>query len=329
LNTRIPLLAALVSCAVLSSAPGSQSSSPDLSGFHLRSGGLELQRPTHPGAFFDVVGRRSVVLGYEHRGFEVWTYPLKILEDFELTFHIEGYPLDFRAADLAVQINVRPEATMFTYSHAAFTVRQIIFAPIDEPAIVQLLDVKTVLPMSITISFKPKLKLSWPAGLMTGNIAWDEKQHVYYLTEESNRYAGVIGSPAARDLSLMPYQEEPRDVPNRFVIEPSTGSLRSNFIPIVIAGSVVGGAAFFKTRDAVDRGSARCYTVMSVGSGTNFTGTTIAAPGRLGSADQVQSALAGCAALWRQGFLTRDSRVVERKKYGRAKARKSFQFSKR
>jgi small subunit ribosomal protein S9 len=29
------------------------------------------------------------------------------------------------------------------------------------------------------------------------------------------------------------------------------------------------------------------------------------------------------------GFLTRDSRVVERKKYGRAKARKKFQFSKR
>lgn len=29
------------------------------------------------------------------------------------------------------------------------------------------------------------------------------------------------------------------------------------------------------------------------------------------------------------GFLTRDARVVERKKYGRAKARKSFQFSKR
>ena len=29
------------------------------------------------------------------------------------------------------------------------------------------------------------------------------------------------------------------------------------------------------------------------------------------------------------GFLTRDSRVVERKKYGRRKARRSFQFSKR
>jgi small subunit ribosomal protein S9 len=35
------------------------------------------------------------------------------------------------------------------------------------------------------------------------------------------------------------------------------------------------------------------------------------------------------AVLKPHGFLTRDSRVVERKKYGRAKARRSFQFSKR
>ena len=34
-------------------------------------------------------------------------------------------------------------------------------------------------------------------------------------------------------------------------------------------------------------------------------------------------------AVKREGFLTRDSRTVERKKYGRAKARRSFQFSKR
>ena len=33
--------------------------------------------------------------------------------------------------------------------------------------------------------------------------------------------------------------------------------------------------------------------------------------------------------LKKAGFVTRDARVVERKKYGRAKARRSFQFSKR
>ncbi len=35
------------------------------------------------------------------------------------------------------------------------------------------------------------------------------------------------------------------------------------------------------------------------------------------------------AVLKKGGFLTRDARVVERKKYGKAKARRSFQFSKR
>ena len=35
------------------------------------------------------------------------------------------------------------------------------------------------------------------------------------------------------------------------------------------------------------------------------------------------------AALKKAGFITRDSRIKERKKYGRKKARKSFQFSKR
>ena len=47
--------------------------------------------------------------------------------------------------------------------------------------------------------------------------------------------------------------------------------------------------------------------------------STGADPLRAGAADDVK----------REGFLTRDPRVVERKKYGRAKARRSFQFSKR
>lgn len=43
----------------------------------------------------------------------------------------------------------------------------------------------------------------------------------------------------------------------------------------------------------------------------------------------VQASESNKKALRDAGFLTRDSRKVERKKYGRKKARKSFQFSKR
>ena len=208
--------------------------------FNLRKSGLELRRSAQAGTFFDVVGRKSAAAGYENRSFETWVYPLKILDDFKLSFHLEGYPLEIQGADIMTQISVRPEATTLTYTHAAFTVHEIIFAPLDEQGVVMLLDIESVLPMTITAAFRPRLKLMWPAGLMTGSLYWDEKSHVYYITEETHRFAGVVGSPQARDISVMPYQEEPRDVPIQFVLNVPAEAMKSHFVPIVIAGSVEG-----------------------------------------------------------------------------------------
>jgi len=65
---------------------------------------------------------------------------------------------------------------------------------------------------------------------------------------------------------------------------------------------------------------------------------TVAGGGLSGQAGAVRHGLAKAltyyepelrASLKKEGFLTRDSRVVERKKYGHKKARASFQFSKR
>lgn len=208
--------------------------------FEQRKSGPELERRTQLGSFFDVVGRKSAVFGYENRALEAWVYPLKILDDFKLSFQLRGYPLEINGADVEASINVRPEATTFTYSHAAFTVRQIIFAPIEEQGVVMLLDVRSVLPLTVTCSFRPKLRLMWPAGLMTAYVGWDEKSHAYTIGEETNRFVGMIGSPTARDTSLMPYQEEPRDLPNHFVIEASPEAMESYYIPIIIAGSTEG-----------------------------------------------------------------------------------------
>jgi glycogen debranching enzyme len=208
--------------------------------FELPTSGLELERPTRPGAFFDVVGRRSAAFGYENRPFEAWAYPLKLVDDFKLSFQLEGYPLEFEGADTTVAVTVRPEATIFTHSHAGFTVRQIVFAPADEPGIVILLDVRSTLPLTVIGSFRPRLRLMWPAGLMTGDLGWDEKQRVYSITEETKRFAGIVGSPGARDLSVMPYQEEPRDVPIRFAVDVRPEAMEAEYIPIVIAGGVAG-----------------------------------------------------------------------------------------
>ena len=100
--------------------------------FPLARGGLSLRQPARAGRFFDVVGQRSALFGHEAAGCEAWVYPLKLLDDFRLSFRLADYPLDIDGASALAEIEVRPEATVLTYSHAAFTVRQILYAPVGE-----------------------------------------------------------------------------------------------------------------------------------------------------------------------------------------------------
>lgn len=180
------------------------------------------------------------MFGYKHRSFEVWVYPFKILRDLRLNFQVADYPVALSNEETLAYIEVRPEATKLIYSHAAFTVQQILYAPMHEPGIVMLLDVQAVRPLTIRVAFRPDLRLMWPAGLMTGYLSWNEAGRFYTLTEETRRFAGVIGSPLARDISVQPYQEEPKDLPNQFELEITPELAARYYIPVVIAGSVEG-----------------------------------------------------------------------------------------
>ncbi|MCY7345289.1 MAG: hypothetical protein LH614_03635 [Pyrinomonadaceae bacterium] len=206
----------------------------------LPSSRLQLARRTQNGSFYDVIGRKSAAFGYEHRNMEAWIYPLKILDDFALDFQIEGYNLPFSGKDILTNIEVRPEATLFTYSHAAFTVRQIVYAPVEEQGLIVLLDIKTTLPMTVAVSFRPKLKLMWAGNTMTPFVGQDEKEKYYFIGEETQKFYGIVGSPNAKDVSLNPYQEEPKDVPVKYVLQISPEQAAKNFVPIVIAGSTDG-----------------------------------------------------------------------------------------
>ena len=70
------------------------------------------------------------------------------------------------------------------------------------------------------------------------------------------------------------------------------------------------------------------YDVMATVKGGGLSGQACAVRHGISQALAKQEPLLR-SAVKKEGFLTRDSRVVERKKYGKAKARKSFQFSKR
>ena len=73
---------------------------------------------------------------------------------------------------------------------------------------------------------------------------------------------------------------------------------------------------------------AKAYDIKVVVSGGGFKGQSEAV--RLGIARALVKINADFKPVLKENkFLTRDSRVVERKKFGKPKARKSFQFSKR
>jgi len=189
----------LASWLLLAAASGaSAENAPVVSRFPLAASGLELRADADRARFYDVVGRRSALFGYEGQPAEVWAYPLKLVDGFELAFRLADYPVEIQGRDVLARVEVRPEATTLVYAHAAFTVRETLFAPLDEPGLVALLDVESALPMTLVGTFRPRLRLMWPAGLMTPNLDFDEKQHFYVMSEESRRFVGVVGSPGAR-----------------------------------------------------------------------------------------------------------------------------------
>src|SRR5262249_40424653 len=63
---------------------------------------------------------------------------------------------------------------------------------------------------------------------------------LYAITEETKRFVAIVGSPGAVDLSVMPYQEEPVDVPLRFSIDVPAAAMGSRFVPIVFVGGIEG-----------------------------------------------------------------------------------------
>ena len=99
--------------------------------FSMKEDGLAIRRHVEAGKPFTVAGARGVMPGQQEGTFEAWVLPVKLLSHFTIRASVEGYsvPIDLNAD--AAEIEVFPDHTVITYSHIAFTVRQIMFAPDD------------------------------------------------------------------------------------------------------------------------------------------------------------------------------------------------------
>ena len=198
---------------------------------------IGLRGDVRPRQYVGVVGPRSAWLGVEAGEAELWVHPLKLASGFHLDFRVPEYAEPIRGADVARTIEVRPEATTITYSHATFTVRQHVLAPLDEPGLLVLLEVDAYRPLEIVASFRAVLQYAWPGGLGGQYAFWSADDRAFVLSESLRRRNALIGSPWAAAGSSHPAHALP-DAPSTFTIPIDPARAAREMVPIaIVAGT--------------------------------------------------------------------------------------------
>ena len=235
------LVLILLSAATSAAAPkpASARTSTGIAKFPIPTNPIALTRDVRRGSYFDAAGRRAAILGVEEGRFESWIYPMKMFHDCRLTVSIDGGDEGIDLANYARSVTAKPESFTISYSHPQFSIREIIFSPIEEPGSVILFDIDTARPLTLMVSFVPDLKPMWPAGLGGQYAAWNQQEKFFVISESRRKYNGLIGSPAAAGGSSTPaHMLGAGSVHFEIKIEPK--QTRSEYVPVIITGNTEG-----------------------------------------------------------------------------------------
>jgi GH15 family glucan-1,4-alpha-glucosidase len=167
----------------------------DQPGQSLAAQTVELSRPIRSWEFLSAVGTRAGMFGNEQGKLEVWVYPLKILRDFHLRFHIDGVTVP--AETLARTLIVHPESSTIVYTGDVFSVRETLFVPVHESGAIIAFEVDTTELLEIEAVFDRDFQLQWPAALGGVSEEWDPTLRVFHFGEESGKFDALVGSPTA------------------------------------------------------------------------------------------------------------------------------------
>lgn len=203
--------------------------------FELNKNDIALERNALPYQYFDKIGQKAALMGFENGTFEMWIWPWKVLRDFDLEFFLGTSTKPILTKDIVRTINVTPEATTITFVYETFTVKEIIFIPHSEPAAVILLEVNTSVPLAIVPQFFPVMQPQWPAGVGGQYSYWDSDSKAFVISEAKQRGLFLCGSPAAEEMSAPPahmFADNPLQF--KFTVQPEES--KNKYIPIVIAG---------------------------------------------------------------------------------------------
>jgi galactose mutarotase-like enzyme/glycogen debranching enzyme len=233
-------------------AAAADSTRGTIADFALGESPLRLTGDARPGVFLSAVGRRAIAMGTEDGRFELWSWPIKWLHDLELSFRVPKYVDPIPGHTVARSVVERPEGVTIAYASEQFTVRQHIFVPLDEPAVVMLLEVDAIRPLDVIVRFTPDIHFAWPAAIGGQYLVWDQSSRAFLFSEGKRKINAFLGSPAVTEASDVPAHMLAAEQP-RLVVGVGAGgdrysaprlgeppghnvNLHVAYIPIVLAG---------------------------------------------------------------------------------------------
>jgi glycogen debranching enzyme len=208
--------------------------------FPLSDGPLIIRQAVQPQHPFTVTGSTGAILGLQNGNVELWTLPTKVFSNLHLCAELEGYtvPIDLNAA--AATIDVQPDHTTITYSHAAITVRQHMFVPAGHAnqakGAIIFFEIESIHPAILTISFEPAMVQEWPAPSFGRPSAFWRPMGgggAFVLSTDNPGIFGMVGMPNATSGPLVPYQERPRTLPLQFKLRFDPTADQHHFFPMI------------------------------------------------------------------------------------------------
>jgi glycogen debranching enzyme len=202
---------------------------------------LLISREAVPIKPFSVVGPRGAILGQQDGRFEAWIFPWKIFSGMGISAEMENYPVPIDVNKQAAWIEVKPNYTAITYSHANFTMKQIMLAPKESQTgmgVLVFYKIQAVRPMTLTFSFDPTLQRMWPAE--SGDhpsaewIAASGGSGFYILRDTFPDHYAALAIPGAEAGILPPYQERAAVWPLQFVLHFDPKRDRDTLFPLLI-----------------------------------------------------------------------------------------------
>jgi glycogen debranching enzyme len=204
---------------------------------------------------FTVAGQRGVLVGQQDGAFESWILPVKLLSHLNLSADVAGYgvPIDVNLQSAAIE--VRPDRTVITYSHPAFTVRQIMFSPAATPAgtglaktgPIVLFEFDCLQPTDFTFRFTPELRWMWPErneGAPSPEWVSPDPHNptaaggFYVLHTDYPDLAAALTIPGAQPGILAPYQERPQFHPVELKLHIDPVRDQKRLFPLLMAAGM-------------------------------------------------------------------------------------------